>query len=372
MKIVLLGNSRSIHVERHAIGLHNMGHEIYLLSMQPKNLTNIKVYDITNQNSVPNIRLIRPIMEILHSIVYLRKIRKIVKNIQPDIVYAHYLTDYGILGSQLNVHPYVIKLEGSDLLLAPKKFGTKHISSMKNAFSKADRILIPALQMKDRVKEFGVDESLIEYIPNAVDIQQFYPQIGPNIVKLKNKLGLMGYSVGISTRALEPVYNIDCLLQAIPIVTKNVPRAKFIILGSGSLQTYLKNKVRALDISEYVYFAGHVSHVDVAKYMNIADIYVSTSISDSLSVAALEAAACGLVLALSDIPANRELLNNDVRCSLFENNPQSLAQTLIYCLMNLHKMKKEALERNIEVVKQKYGWTNYLTRLENLFLSLCT
>ena len=372
MKIVFLGDARSIHVERYAIGLHNMGHEIYLLSMQPKNLTNIIVYDITDQYSVSKIRLIRPIMDILHSSVYIHKIRKFVKKIKPDIVYAHYLTDYGILGSKLNIHPYVIGLAGSDLLLAPNKFGTKHIYSMKTAFSKADRILIPALHMKDRVKEFGVDESLIEYMPNSIDTQQFYPQIGPNVTKLKDKLGLLGYAVVLSTRALEPVYNIDCLLQAIPIITKNVPRVKFILLGSGSLKMYLKNKVRALDISEHVYFVDHVSHIDMANYMNIADIYVSTSISDGLSVAALEATACGLVLALSDIPANRELLNNGIRCSLFENNPQSLAQALIHCLMSLHKMKKEALERNIEVVKKKYNWTSYMIRLESLCLSLCS
>ena len=45
-------------------------------------------------------------------------------------------------------------------------------------------------------------------------------------------------------------------------------------------------------------------------YLNAADIYVSTSLSDGTSLSLLEAMACSLPVVVTDIPANKEWITD--------------------------------------------------------------
>ena len=52
--------------------------------------------------------------------------------------------------------------------------------------------------------------------------------------------------VVISTRSLKPVYNVETLIRAIPLILAEIPQAKFVVAGAGEQEKYLKELARDL------------------------------------------------------------------------------------------------------------------------------
>lgn len=94
------------------------------------------------------------------------------------------------------------------------------------------------------------------------------------------------------------------------------------ILGDGPLRNELMSLSKELGISERVNFVGWVEDVD--QYYKTHDVFVLPSSSEGLSRALLEAAACGLLLCTSDIPANKVIVEH-VKTGLIFNDEHDLS-----------------------------------------------
>lgn len=85
------------------------------------------------------------------------------------------------------------------------------------------------------------------------------------------------------------------------------------------------------------------------RYMNIADIYISASASEGLSMSALEALSCGLGLFLSDIPSHREFfeISKDTYLgeTFLENEFSDALEQLRFNLTRLDKVKVMNLQK---------------------------
>jgi len=52
------------------------------------------------------------------------KIRRLIKKIKPDIVHAHYVTQYGFCGAFSGFHPFIVSPGESDIAEQTKSFLT--------------------------------------------------------------------------------------------------------------------------------------------------------------------------------------------------------------------------------------------------------
>ena len=110
-KICLLGDIASIHLQRWAKQLAQLGHEVSIISFETAPMpNNIKIYQI--KSKIPTK---------LKYIISIPAIIKIIKNIKPDLIHAHYLTSYGFIGACLNFKPLIVSAWGSDVLITSQK-----------------------------------------------------------------------------------------------------------------------------------------------------------------------------------------------------------------------------------------------------------
>lgn len=79
-----------------------------------------------------------------------------------------------------------------------------------------------------------------------------------------------------------------------------------VFLGDGDLRYELE---RRWGDHKRIRFAGRLN--DVRQWLHAADVFVSSSRSEGLPNAVMEAMACGLPCVLSDIPSHRELLERE-------------------------------------------------------------
>ncbi len=98
------------------------------------------------------------------------------------------------------------------------------------------------------------------------------------------------------------------LIDAASVLIKQYPDMRFYFLGDGPLREVLQEQVVSLNLIDSVIFAGCVDNV--SDYLENADVYVTTSETEGLPVATLEAMAWGVPVVASDIAGNRAVVSH--------------------------------------------------------------
>jgi glycosyltransferase involved in cell wall biosynthesis len=104
---------------------------------------------------------------------------------------------------------------------------------------------------------------------------------------------------------LEPVKDMATLLGA--FAGAKGDRAHLTLVGAGSLEGEIGDKVRELGLDDSVTLTGLIPRDDVFARCAAADVLVSTSHGEGLPVAVIEAMAAQCPVILSDIAPHREL-----------------------------------------------------------------
>jgi glycosyltransferase involved in cell wall biosynthesis len=80
------------------------------------------------------------------------------------------------------------------------------------------------------------------------------------------------------------------------------------IIGEGTDRPRLEAKVKALNLSDCVIFAGRVPESELVSYYNLADVYAMPSRGEGFGIVLIEAAACGIPVIGGDKDGSREAL----------------------------------------------------------------
>ena len=293
---------------------------------------------------------------------------RIIRKINPDIIHLHALHYYAPAIFFSN-RSYIMTSWGLEVLELPRSgFVEKNLA--KIAATLARRITVDAKCLKEIWTSMGIPDDKIDVIPFGVDINMFHPRISRDTIR--KKLGVKPTdTLIISTRPFfNNHYNIECLINAIPLILKSHKKVKFILKGIGPLENYFRKLVEKLKITEHVHFVGLVPHADVARYLASSDIYVSTSFIDSTSVSLLEAMACGSAPVVTDIAGNREWIQDGVNGFLFRpRDSRALAEKIVQLVENPH-LRELYGQRNFQIIKERAEWQRCVSKMEAIYKSL--
>ena len=109
MKICYISHGSFTHIKPHVEYFSQAGHDVILLSLAPGPDYGVKTYDLSVGSDYSS-KLAK-----LKYIISSFKARKLVKEIQPDIVHAHYATSGGLAAMICGYHPCVVTVHGSEL-----------------------------------------------------------------------------------------------------------------------------------------------------------------------------------------------------------------------------------------------------------------
>jgi len=203
-------------------------------------------------------------------------VRRTVNRINPDVLHALYISHYGVYAALSGFHPLIITVLGSDILIAPERARIFRLS-VQLALTKADLVHIGDEAGKKTLIELDCNPRKIFTQEWGVDVNKFSPRARSQ--SLRDKLGISDrYSV-LSASSWKTDYNIDVLIRAIPLVLEKIPDIRFIFLGGGNLENYLKALAEKLGVSENVLFVGKVPYEEMPTYLASVDVFVDT-ISD--------------------------------------------------------------------------------------------
>ena len=243
MRICFLGDAGSIHIRRWIEFFRDTGNEVYIISFRDANIEGVKLYyigDSININSDGG------------NASYLRKIftiRRLIKKIKPDLVNAHYLTSYGLIGSLVKGNiPFVVSKWGSDILVTPKQ---NIIYKLLTEFvlRKCDLVTSDSNYMSKEIINLKAEKHKVITIPMVVSLSDI------DLDKIKEDRS----KIFLSMRTLCENSNIECILDAFKIVLEKYEDSRLVITNSGSSEKNILNYIKELGLEEKVEFIICVS-----------------------------------------------------------------------------------------------------------------
>ena len=292
--------------------------------------------------------------------------KKFLKNIKPDVLIGCGL-DYGFLSARSGYRPFVLFIWGSEVLLWPKflPFG----AMMKFALKKADLVVLDSnIQLKSCVK-LGCNKKKIIRLPwiDSEEVEKLARGARVERDEFRKKLGWNEEDPIITcTRSHKKTYDIETIVQAIPIILREMPNVRFLFIGKGSLTEKLRQMTERLNIEENVRFAGLVPHHRIFYYLKNSDIYASSSLSDGTSASLLEAMTCKLPCIVSDIPGNKEWIKNMENGLVFPTkDSRALAKKIITLIKN-EDLSTRLAENAFKTVRERANWRENSKVLNNL------
>jgi glycosyltransferase involved in cell wall biosynthesis len=354
MKLLFLSDANSFHTKRWVDYFVDKGHVCYLVSLEKSQGTKASEIFISPKTEIPFLKYFFALSET----------KNLIQDINPDLVNAHFVPNYGLLGALSKKKPLVVSTWGSDILISPKK-SFFHRLRAKYVLSKADLVTCDGTNLSRELLELGVPEEKIVLAPMGVEQRL--------LIERKNNIESKDDICILSTRSLEPVYDVRTLIMSIPLITeKTDKKLTFWITRQGSQERELKELVSKLKVERSVEFKGYVSRDDLEELFRKADIYVSTSLSDSTSVSLLEAMVTGLLPVVTDIPGNREWIEDGENGFLFPSgDSKTLAEKVIWIINNFKEIE-ELRAKNQKVMREKALWGENMKVIENRFLELLT
>lgn len=355
MRICYLGNVNSVHFRKMASSLARMGHDIHIVSFQvPKNAIEGAKTHIIDQR----IHTILSVFPFFGEKLWFSMLKVFINIIRPDLVHAHYLTDYGDVGEKVGVGPFVVSVYGSDILLDARNDGN---AIERRVLEKADLVICDGQNAMKKIAEMNVDMKKVRLIFIGVDVDRF---------KSKDVSHRLGNSSGrrftvVSTRKLFRIYDVDMLISSIPMIVNEWNRIRFIIIGDGPERERLVNLVKENEIEEYVEFWGSIDNDDMPEVLAKADIYVSTSRSDSgLAVSTAEAMSCEMPVIVTDNSDNR-LWIKDFRNGFViqSGSPIQLAEKVLFLVKN-PSLILEYGKNNRELIVAGFSMMSEMEKIE--------
>lgn len=355
MRLCFLGDVRSIHVQKF-IKYFSEKHETHLIS-----------FDYVGDSRV------KPGLEFFADInthVYLLKksqlpltpfiAKYLVNSIKPDLVQAHFITNYGFLGAFSGVHPLVVSAMGDDVLIHPfqnKVYRNLVIYALKSA----DFITCDGVNSTMQIREFGIPREKIALIYPGIDMKLFNPS-----KRIESKEQIVFYP-----RGFDKIYDTDTLFEAMKIIHENRPDVKFMLLGIGTEFDRFRNDVLKTDLWKSVQYLGHIPNHELPEYLASADVSITTALSDGgIPVSTIEALACGVPVVSTDAgDAKFWVRNNESGYVVDKKNSEMVAHCVLSILSDSERRLKFS-KRARQIVEKDQDYTLEMKKVEDLYTKL--
>lgn len=280
-----------------------------------------------------------------------------------------------ILSKMLKI-PVVFTVHGSGLNVIKEMYGSGLKSSILYVTEKF-------LQTKIRYDaEITVDSSLlklnninknIKVIPNGVDVEKYdsieinkTTKDNSNNNANKDSTNNKKFKI-IYVGRLHPQKGLTYLLDALSIIKDKLQNLEVHIIGSGELETELKEKSAKLNLNKIIKFRGKIYGNELIKEYKSAQLFVLPSLYEGQPLTLLEAWASKLPVIVTDVGGNSDFVKNKINGYIIPpKNSRILAQTLLKAVRC--KELKIMGEKGYNLVKNNYSWNKMTHKTFKVYL----
>ena len=196
-----------------------------------------------------------------------------------------------------------------------------------------------------------VDRAKDYLLENAIHLEKY--GMAPRNPALVAKYGLAGKRVIMTTGRVEERFKgFDEVIEVLPRIAVEVPNVAYLVVGDGWDVPRLKEKARALGVSDKVVFSGMLAEAEKADHYRLADVFAMPGTGADfdrypLRFVFLEAMACGVPV-VGSRPEHEDEANGDGKLlarQVDPNNADEVARGILDVLHHPQVGVPRGLER---------------------------
>jgi glycosyltransferase involved in cell wall biosynthesis len=292
------------------------------------------------------------------------RLGRLVRRWNPDVLHSH-MVHANFMARALRLFLRVPALVST--IHSLHEGGRLRMAIYRLTNSLVDKMTIVSEAAADRFVSNGiVPKSLLQVIPNGVDIDQFREVPANTRMSLRSSMNLDREFVWIAVGRFDPPKDYPTMLRAFAQIRKRSPATVLLLVGQGVLQPETESLARELKLGDGVRFLGVRN--DVPEIMSAADAYVMSSAWEGMPVVLLEAAAAGLPIVATDVGGNHEVVcegESGFLCPA--GNPDALAHAMLRLSALSEEQRRAMGERGRRHVQANYGLGRMVERWEELY-----
>jgi glycosyltransferase involved in cell wall biosynthesis len=362
MRLCLIANPNSMHTVRWVRYFAGRGHDVHLIGEKPLAVAlpgGITFHDLTRRTNVRKLRYA----------TWSRAVRRLVREVQPDVLHAHQVASAGWLGAATGYHPFLVTSWGSDLLLGARRSLVQR-QLARWVLGRADYVTCVSQPLAEAAHALGVPAHKVEVVHWGVDTEVFHAGDASSDLSMTEAAAPLVLSI----RGMRSIYNPLVIAQAIPAVLAQRLDARFVI-RTYSVDTDLL--ARFQDIIHQSGAAGAVEYVgDLPDDHAIADLYrqaavaISVPFSDGTPQSVLEAMACGAAPVVSDLPSLRDWLRPDVEGLFVPVDDAGALAAAILRLLGDDILRRSVQAAAVRLVQERADSRLWMQRYEQIYQQL--
>jgi glycosyltransferase involved in cell wall biosynthesis len=238
-----------------------------------------------------------------------------------------------------------------------------------------DGMTILTTLMKQQIcREFNIDHKFVGVWTSGVSTSLFDPR-NFNMMGIRKKFGLEDKFVVFHHGALGKLRGIDETIKGIGKLGGQYDDVILFILGEGWYEANLKKLAKEVCSQGRIIFHRKVPYLDVPKYIAMSDVGI-VPLPDipvwryQCPLKVIEYLAMKKVVIVTDIPANREIIENS-ECGIYmpSNEPDEIAKAIAFAYHNRERLSEwGSVGRHI--IEDQYSWNKIARNFESYLLSL--
>lgn len=167
----------------------------------------------------------------------------------------------------------------------------------------------------------------LQVVTNGVPLERFAPRPVEGAA-VRARLGIAPEAPVVGTVVVfRPQKRLDLWLEAASAIRRELPSARFLIVGDGPARAELERRRRDLDLTDTVHLVG--LQEDVRPYLAAMDVYLMSSDFEGLPIALLEAMAMGLPPVVTSVGGVPEVVSTDCGLLVGPGDPLALARATL-------------------------------------------
>jgi glycosyltransferase involved in cell wall biosynthesis len=372
MKILYLswfnsGEGSQIHANEFMNAMKSIGHDVIPVELSlktKKQLQNLKIQTTSYKKS--KIAFFQEFKTFLLNILRVIRLLRLNKHHKPEVIINRYLIyDFSaIIAGKLLRIPVVYEVNASAVYEREiqGRYFIKPLArwTEKLIFRHADVVTVVSKELKTYFQEnnYNTDNTIV--IPNGVNISHHNEgiKVPESLLELNQKwenntvLGFLG--------SLKSWHGVERVINLIPSLIKQNPNIRFLIVGDGNERVALENKIKQLDINDYVHITGFLPHdfvpgalslfdIALAPYKDIDNFYFSP-------LKIFEYMAAGKPVIAPALGQIKDLVETNKTGILLKENSQHALEEAILTLSSNQKRINELGTEAKKFIEQNYTW----------------
>ncbi|MEA5003610.1 MAG: glycosyltransferase family 4 protein [Christensenella sp.] len=264
-------------------------------------------------------------------------------------------TTYGVLAAKAKAPHTVLTVLGPDIY-ASVDLGKKGL--VAKSFKHAEAIIAAAPNMVTRLKQLFKKEKNYFVAPFGVDLGAFQKKA------VGKKEGTICFG---SLKALEYGNGVDMVIEAFAkFLQKAAGEATLKIVGTGTMESSLKQQAQSAGIADKIEFVGYVPNAQMPDMINSMDVTIQMSATEAFGVTGIESMACCVPVIASDTVGASEYILNGVTGYLVKvNNTDRCCE----CMLELRdkaarehmgQLARNDMEESFDLAKNKVKYEEAL------------